>query len=88
MFQNIKNPNSWGMLFRGSPKKLTSEDGQEIFKAIQYAVMNPVKREVDPKKLNKKPFGLKSPDGESVTIPEDEEETIESSKFQSYDPTY
>ena len=23
IFQNIKNPNSWGMLFRGSPKKLS-----------------------------------------------------------------
>jgi hypothetical protein len=86
IFQNIKNPNSWGMLFRGSPKKLSSEDGQEIFKAIQYAVMNPVIREVDPKKLAKKPFGLKSPDGESVTIPDDEDETIEISNSTSSTP--
>lgn len=86
MFQNIKNPNSWGMLFRGSPKKLKSEDGQQIFKAIQYAVMNPVIRGVDSKKLNKKPFGLKSPDGESVTIPDDEDEIIESSNSKTSTP--
>lgn len=77
LFQNLKNPNSWGMLFRGSPKKLTSEDGQEIFKTIQYAVNNPVSREVDPKKLARKPVGLKSLDGDSITIPDDEEETFE-----------
>ena len=61
LFQNIKNPNRWGMLFRGSPKKLSSEDGQEIFKAVQYAVMNPVKRKVDLKKLARKPVGIKNP---------------------------
>lgn len=72
IFQNLKNPNSWGMLFRGSPRKLPSEDGQEIVKAIKYAVINPVKREIDPKKLARKPAVLKTLDGDSVTIPEEE----------------
>lgn len=73
IFQNIKNPNRWGVLFRGSPKKLSPGDGQEIVKAIQYAVKNPVKRKVDPKKLARKPIGLKAPEIGTVTIPEDDE---------------
>ncbi len=78
LFQNIKNPNSWGMLFRGSPKKLSAEDGEEIVKAINYAVKNPVRRKVDPKKLARKPVGIKSPKIKvPVTIPEDEEEVTE-----------
>ena len=35
--------------------------------------MNPVKREVDPKKLARKPAVLKTLDGDSVTIPDEEE---------------
>lgn len=73
IFQNLKNPNSWGMLFRGSPKKMTPNDGQEIVKAIQYAEKNPVKRKVDPKKLARKPVGLKTSKIGTVTIPEDDE---------------
>ena len=61
LFQNLKNPNSWGMLFRGSPKRLTPDDSQEIVKAIRHAVKNPVRRKVDPKKLARKPVGLKTP---------------------------
>ena len=79
IFDNLKNPNSWGMLFRGSPKKLSSEDGQEIVKAIQYAVKNPVRRKVDPKKLARRPVGLKTPKIGTVTIPDAEEESNESS---------
>ena len=77
IFQNLKNPNSWGILFRGSPKKLTPEDGEQIVKAIQYAVKNPVRRKVDRKKLAHKPQGLKSKKMGVITIPEDEEETEE-----------
>lgn len=78
IFQNLKNPNSWGVLFRGSPKKLLPEDGEEIVKAIQYAEKNPVRRKVDPKKLARRPVGLKTPKIGTVTIPEDEEESNES----------
>lgn len=72
IFDNIKNPNRWGILFRGSPKKLILQDGEEIVKTIQFAAKNPIKRPVDPKKLARKPVGLKAPSIGTVTIPEDD----------------
>lgn len=78
IFENLKNPNRWGMFFRGSPNKFIFDDGEQIVKAIQYAVKNPVKREVDPRKLMRKPAGFKSTKIEgTVTIPDDEEEITE-----------
>ncbi len=37
MFQSLKNPNKWRMLFKGSPRKINQQDAQEIVKAIQNA---------------------------------------------------
>ncbi|MBD2114931.1 MULTISPECIES: EVE domain-containing protein [Cyanophyceae] len=36
MFDNMKTPN-WGLLFRTAPKKLISEDGEAIVKAVEDA---------------------------------------------------
>ncbi|MGF7118023.1 EVE domain-containing protein [Methanobacterium oryzae] len=80
MFQNLKNPNRWGMLFRGSPKILPPEDGAEIVKAINYAEKNPDRKPVDHKKLARVPRGLKAPNIRTrVTIPEDDDSTAKPS---------
>ena len=54
MFNELKNPNSWGILFRSSPKLLSYEDGTVITESIQNAQKNPISREYDEKKWKRK----------------------------------
>lgn len=37
LFDNLKSPTHWGLLFRSAPRQLLPEDGQIIAKAIQTA---------------------------------------------------
>ncbi|MEL7223819.1 MAG: EVE domain-containing protein [Cyanobacteria bacterium J06576_12] len=37
LFDNLKSPTHWGLLFRTAPRELSSEDGQLIIQAIQHA---------------------------------------------------
>ena len=37
LFDNLKSPAHWGLLFRSAPRELPPEDGQIITKAIQNA---------------------------------------------------
>ena len=37
LFDNLKSPAHWGLLFRSAPRELPPEDGQIITKAIQTA---------------------------------------------------
>ena len=37
LFDNLKSPTHWGLLFRTAPRELLLEDGQLIIQAIQHA---------------------------------------------------
>lgn len=37
LFDNLKSPTHWGLLFRTAPRELQSEDGQLIIKTLQTA---------------------------------------------------
>jgi hypothetical protein len=74
MFKNLKNPNSWGILFRGSPKQIDDADGELILKSILDAKRNPIHRPYDKKKFERIPPSLKTKNIETpVTIPNNEE---------------
>lgn len=55
IFNNLKNPNRWGVLFRGSPKLMDSADGELIVKSIFDAKRNPISRPYDKKKFERIP---------------------------------
>lgn len=38
LFDNLKSPTHWGLLFRSAPRELPPQDGQIIVQAIQNAV--------------------------------------------------
>lgn len=38
LFDNLKSPTHWGLLFRSAPRELPPQDGQTIVQAIQNAV--------------------------------------------------
>lgn len=73
IFQNLKNPNAWSGKLRGSPMKWKSSDGEIILNVLQDAKENPVVRPVDPRKLARRPWGLKTKIG-PVTVPDSEED--------------
>ncbi len=77
MYQKLKNPASWGMLVRGSPKKLDPEDGELIVKAIYDAQKNPIPISYDKKKFNRIPRYLRTKNIDTpITIP-DEPDDVE-----------
>lgn len=82
-FENMVAPNSWTGRFRASPSLWSKEDGEAVVYTILEAEKNPVIKEVDPKKLAKKPQGLNSKTIGVVSVPEDEEEINEPKKPES-----
>jgi predicted RNA-binding protein len=76
-FQNLTGPYAWTGYFRSSPMLWKREDGEVVVNELLANKENPVIREVDPKKLAKRPQGLKSKAIGLVSVPEDEEEQIQ-----------
>ena len=74
--QNLTGPYAWTGYFRGSPMLWKREDGEAVVKAFYATKEKPVIREVDLKKLAKRPQGLKSKIIGLVSVPENEEEHI------------
>lgn len=79
LFKKLENPNRFGLYFRNSPAIWEVSEGEKVVKAVQYAEKNPVKRPVDPAKLARKPVGLKAPNLGTVTIPDDQDNSLKSS---------
>jgi predicted RNA-binding protein len=75
-FENLTSPHAWTGHFRGSPALWKSNDGQAVVEAIIAAKDNPTIREVDPKKLAKRPQGLSSRTIGIVSVPEDDDEGL------------
>ncbi len=73
-FQNMRASNSWTGHFRGSPTEEKSEDAQVIVAALEEAKRNPVTRDFDHRRLERRVPVYKTDQG-SVTIPEDTDET-------------
>ncbi len=73
-FQNMKTPHSWTGHFRGSPVEEKSEDAKAILAALEEAERNPVFREYDPRKLERKVPLFETETG-IVTIPDADEVT-------------
>lgn len=71
-FQNMKTPNSWSGHFRGSPTEEKLKDAQVIIAALEKAEKQPVFREYDARKLERK-VNIYSTDSGSVSIPDDSE---------------
>lgn len=73
-FQNMRSPYSWSGHFRGSPTEEKPQDAKLIISALQDALDNPVFREFDPRKLERKvPVFYETQQG-TVTVPENNEE--------------
>lgn len=75
IFNNLKNPNAWTGRLRGSPQIWSNEDAKIIEDALYDAEKNPVKHELDIKKLRRKsPYFINKSENEIISIPEDNEE--------------
>ncbi len=85
IFENLSNPHAWTGHLRGSPAKWKASDGRAIVAALEEAQRNPVAREVDRRKLARRPPVLLAAGGESVTIPDAQEE--ENSGLATSSPT-
>lgn len=72
IFEDLSSPNAWTGYLRGSPSKWKASDGEVVVKAIQEANRNPTAREVDWRKLERKPPILQTKLG-PVTVPEIDE---------------
>lgn len=81
-FRDAKSPHSWTGHFRGSPKEEKTEDAQIIVEALYAAQANPVYREFDARKLNRKvPVFYDTGVGE-VTVPDNEDDAGEVSEVE------
>lgn len=72
-FQNLKSPHAWSGHFRGSPTEEKPEDANVIIAALEDAHRNPVFRDFDPKKLERRVPVYETKSG-TVTVPESAEE--------------
>jgi hypothetical protein len=75
-FENMNSPTGWTGRFRGSPSKWSKTDGKAVYQAILDAKRNPIKREVNKRKLMYRPKTIKTKKG-SVTVPDREMTTAE-----------
>jgi len=72
-FQEMKSPHSWSGHFRGSPTEEKPSDARVIIEALEEAARNPVYREFDRRKLERKVPVYETAEG-VVTIPENDDE--------------
>jgi len=78
--KNLENPLSWVSKFRRSLATFSENDGKTIVDAINQAVANPIPREIDKRKLAKRPKAYQTELG-TFTVPAEthngDEEIIE-----------
>lgn len=74
-FRNMKGPHSWTGHFRRSPVEEKPDDARAIIAALEEAERNPVFREYDERKLERKVPLFETKSG-TVTIPEDTEDSV------------
>lgn len=79
-FQNARSPHGWTGHFRGSPVEEKPEDAKVIIAALEEAKHNPVYREFDRRKLDRKVYETKSG---AVSIPDDELDDTSTHKTDS-----
>lgn len=79
LFRTLNSRKAWGGFVRGSPREFDPHDAQVILQLIEDAKNHPVSREYDTKKYWQRPKAYESKAG-MVTIPEEEEEEVESTK--------
>jgi hypothetical protein len=72
-FRNAKSQHSWTGHFRGSPTQEKREDAEAIIAALEYAQSNPVYRELDERKLNRRIYETKAG---TVSIPENDDDRV------------
>jgi hypothetical protein len=77
IFQNLKSPHAWSGFFRGSPVQFNSGDGEVIVEAIRKAVTNPIERDYDEAKYQRRPKIFESEKLGIVTVPEEDKEDTE-----------
>lgn len=70
-FQNMKTPHSWTGAFRGSPTAIKNKDAEAIMNALESAERNPVSRDFDVRKLERKVNVYETKEG-AVSIPEND----------------
>jgi hypothetical protein len=88
MYQRLENPASWGILVRGSPKKLDPEDGELIIKAIYDAQKHPNPLSYDKKKFDRIPRYLRTKNIDTpIIIPDDTEDKQEEVLIKSNEAT-
>lgn len=75
-FQDMKSPHAWTGHFRSSPVEEKPDDAQVIIAALEEAERNPVVRDFDPRKLERRVNVYKTKSGK-VSIPENDEEEPE-----------
>jgi len=80
-FRDMRSPHSWTGHFRGSPTEENPRDAEVIIAALREAERNPVCREFDPRKLERRVPVYDTEQG-IVTIPEDEENNL--SEIEAY----
>jgi len=69
IFKDLSSPNAWTGHLRGSPTRWDPADGEAIVTALLEAQKNPIVRQVDKRKLARRPRAVRTSIG-SVTIPE------------------
>ena len=71
LFKRLKNPDAWTGRLRSSPAKWSASDGEIILEALLEAKVRPVVRDVDQRKLSRRPSSLQPKLGE-FTVPEND----------------
>jgi len=77
MFQGMKSGVEWTGAFRGSPSKWSVQDGECVVSALEEAAKNPVRRPVDPLKLQRKPKARPGKKVIAATVPEPDDPATE-----------
>ena len=72
-FENMSSPHAWTGFFRGSPNEIKPKDAQVIIEALENAEVNPVARDFDRRKLERKVKVYETKAG-TVSIPDEEDE--------------
>jgi hypothetical protein len=78
----MKSPHSWTGSFRGSPIEIRPADADIIIGALEDAQANPVYREYDQRKLERKVRGYETK-SRTVSIPEDDDATEETHESET-----
>ena len=67
-FRDMKSPTSWTGHFRSSPIEEKAEDAEVVIAALEDAQRNPIVREFDPRKLERKVNVYKTKSGKGMKL--------------------